>query len=101
MGPYALCISDPRLNLTYCCFYTGQLYKRLQCLMPRRSRVGDLAREPTSTNFLLNLNDIYVTYLIDFVEIFVIAWAKQAQTKALIILKLQNTNACIKAQMHP
>ena len=69
--------------------------------MPRRSRVGDLAREPTSTNFLLNLNDIYVTYLIDFVEIFVIAWAKQAQTKALIILKLQNTNACIKAQMHP
>ena len=31
-----------------------------------RSWVGDLARDPTSTNFLLDLNDIYVTYLIDF-----------------------------------
>ena len=30
-----------------------------------RSWVGDLARELTSTNFLLDLNDIYVTYLID------------------------------------
>ena len=50
------------------CFYTKTLpiVQMTAVFDAPRSWVGDLARDPTSTNFLLDLNDIYVTYLIDF-----------------------------------
>ena len=55
------------------CFYTKTLpiVQMTAVFDAPRSWVGDLARDPTSTNFLLDLNDINLNYLIDFEQSYV------------------------------